>query len=283
MAKAKKFIPCHTKTLTPARQRIAAERAKEEDPARWPSSKITPAFLTVDIKRWWGDKPREFSVGFMDSASAAHRKRIVDHGNGWAEYCNKSFRETSNVNDADVRIAFGNDGLWSYVGIDNGGVDRNQPTMNLVGFNRTQPESEYRRGVRHEFGHFLGFEHEHLRDEIVSKIIRAKAYAYFWANQRWPRSVVDINVLVALDKLSIRGTPEADDMSVMAYQLPGSIMSDGKPVRGGTDINATDAAFIATLYPKIVVPLPPPPTGPDGEGAITIGGMKYKLIATKVA
>ena len=36
----------------------------------------------------------------------------------------------------------------------------------------------------------------------------------------------------------------------MCYQLPGSITVDGKPIIGGIDINSTDAAFAARIYPK---------------------------------
>jgi hypothetical protein len=36
----------------------------------------------------------------------------------------------------------------------------------------------------------------------------------------------------------------------MCYQLPGSITVDGDPIIGGIDINSTDAAFAARIYPK---------------------------------
>jgi hypothetical protein len=36
----------------------------------------------------------------------------------------------------------------------------------------------------------------------------------------------------------------------MCYQLPGAITRDGKPIRGGSDINQTDYAFAGRLYPK---------------------------------
>jgi hypothetical protein len=46
------------------------------------------------------------------------------------------------------------------------------------------------------------------------------------------------------------GTTESDSLSIMCYQLPGSIMKDRKEVAGGLDINPRDAAFAASLYPK---------------------------------
>ena len=53
------------------------------------------------------------------------------------------------------------------------------PTMNLEGFTMRTPESEFLRVVRHEAGHTLGFEHEHMRTQLVQRIDRKKAIAYF--------------------------------------------------------------------------------------------------------
>jgi hypothetical protein len=51
--------------------------------------------------------------------------------------------------------------------------------MNLQGFTMNTLESEFRRVVRHETGHTLGFPHEHLRRQIVDNIDPDRAYAYF--------------------------------------------------------------------------------------------------------
>ena len=43
----------------------------------------------------------------------------------------------------------------------------------------------------------------------------------------------------------------------MCYQIPGEITKDGKPIVGGTDINAKDFAFAGSIYPKTVAPKRP--------------------------
>ncbi len=111
------------------------------------------------------------------------------------------------------------------------------------------PESEYRRVVRHETGHTLGFPHEHMRKELVARIDPQKAYKWFLETQGWPKDVVDAQVLTPLDDASIYGTA-VDDTSIMCYQLPGDITKDGEPIPGGTDINATDSSFAGQIYPK---------------------------------
>ena len=79
----------------------------------------------------------------------------------------------------DVRISLQGEGFWSYLGTDILQVPRNQPTMNLEGFSIDTSDAEYRRVVRHETGHTLGFPHEQLRKEIVGRIDHQKAYEWF--------------------------------------------------------------------------------------------------------
>ena len=52
-------------------------------------------------------------------------------------------------------------------------------------------------------------------------------------------SVTLQQVLTALDEKTLMATPP-DQTSIMCYQLPGVITKDGKPITGGTDINATE-------------------------------------------
>jgi hypothetical protein len=109
--------------------------------------------------------------------------------------------------------------------------------------------SQYKRVVRYETGHTLGFPHEHMRKELVERIDPAKAYEYFLRTQGWDPRTVDQQVLTPLNELSLMSTP-ADQTSIMCYQLPGSITRDGKPILGGVDINQTDYAFAGGIYPK---------------------------------
>ena len=43
-------------------------------------------------------------------------------------------------------------------------------------------------------------------------------------------------------------------ISIMCYQIPGSITKDGKPIIGGLDIDRQDFAFAALIYPKVAKP-----------------------------
>ncbi len=52
------------------------------------------------------------------------------------------------------------------------------------------PESEYRRVVRHETGHTLGFPHEHMRKELVARLDPQKCYIYY-RRFGWDKRMVD--------------------------------------------------------------------------------------------
>ena len=110
-------------------------------------------------------------------------------------------------------------------------------------------DSKFHRVVRHETGHTLGFPYEHTRSEIVDRIDRDKAIAYFMRTQGWSRDQVIAQVLTPLDDSALIATAAADPQSIMCYWLPASIMNDGIAVTGGTDIDASDAQFAALVYP----------------------------------
>jgi hypothetical protein len=153
--------------------------------------------------------------------------------------------------DPQVRIArTPGDGYWSYLGTDVLSIDPSEPTMNLDSFSMETEESEYKRVVRHETGHTMGFPHEHMRRELVDKIDRDKAIKFFQDTQGWPEDEVIQQVLTPIEESSLRGTAHADPNSIMCYQIPGSITKDGKPILGGTDIDSLDYSFAGQIYPK---------------------------------
>lgn len=216
-----------------------------------------PMSIAVLTTRYHGSGGVKLGVSFLDNTVAALRDKIIEHMNSWSEFSNVKFMYSQS--GGQVRISRGPGGYWSYLGTDIYHIAAGQPTMNLQGFSLNTPESEYRRVVRHETGHTLGFPHEHMRREIVDLIDVQKAIAYFGQTQGWSASMVKSQVLTPLEESSIMGTEHADSQSIMCYQLPGSITKNGQPIAGGNDIDASDRAFVAKIYPLSTV-LPPAPT-----------------------
>ena len=208
---------------------------------------MEPQRIAVLTSKYWGATPRRLTVSFMENTPADLRARILTHLNAWTKTGCISFVETAGI--GDVRISRGRGGYYSYLGTDVLLIPKNRQTMNLEGFTMNTPESEFKRVIRHEAGHTLGFPHEHMRKDLVARIDPQKAYSYFQRTQRWDKATVDAQVLTSLEERNLMSTP-SDQTSIMCYQLPASITFDGRPISGGTDINATDYAFVGQIYPK---------------------------------
>lgn len=252
------YPSCVPKALPERLAVTAAQTAMKINPVNGPSfgampgaamglDVMNPLRIAVMVSKYWGPSPRQLTVSYMESTPPDLRRRLLLHMNEWAKSGCISFVETQGV--GDVRISREGGGYWSYLGTDILHIPQDRQTMNLELFTMSTPESEYRRVVRHETGHTLGFPHEHMRQELIARIDPNKAYEYFLRTQGWDHGMVDAQVLTPLDQRSIFGTPP-DQTSIMCYQLPGSITVDGNPILGGLDINSTDAAFEARIYPK---------------------------------
>lgn len=232
----------------------AAEVAALINPVNAPLTQSTAAEdglpkvaeLAVLTSKYWGTQRRTLSVSFMETTTTDLKNRIIGHMNAWG--IGVTFALTNGT--GQVRISRAGQGYWSYLGTDVLLIPQNRPTMNLQGFTMNTPESEYKRVVRHETGHTLGFPHEHLRRALIDRLDIAKTITYFRDTYGWSEQQTRSNVLTPLDERSIMSTPDADQDSIMCYQLPGQITTDGQPIRGGSDINATDRTFARSIYPR---------------------------------
>lgn len=255
-------ITCTPMALPSHQLAAAAQTAFEVNPANrpnleavaglMPAAAAMPDFISVLTTKYWRTDGVRLTVGFMDNPPKELRARILGHMNAWGKTANVQFLE-SPLGDAKVRISRANGGYWSYLGTDILSIPQNQQTMNLEGFTMNTPDSEFYRVVRHETGHTLGCPHEHMRQDVIALIDRAKAIAYFQQTQGWSEAQVVAQVLTPLDPASVWGTVSSDRQSIMCYQLPGTITKDGKPILGGLDIDQLDYDFMAKVYPKTVV------------------------------
>ena len=236
----------------------AAKLARDMNPVNAPSSEAAAQHalatniplsgaIAVLTGKYWKTDGVKLGVGFLDNPPQDLRAKIILHMNAWAKTANVQFTESSS--SPEVRISRDRPGYWSYLGTDICLIKPDQPTLNLQGFTMNTPDSEFHRVVRHETGHTLGCPHEHMRKDLIARIDVKKAIDYFQATQGWNEAQTRAQVLTPLDEASLIGTPP-DQTSIMCYQLPGSITTDGKPIIGGVDINDTDYAFMAKVYPK---------------------------------
>jgi hypothetical protein len=289
MAKAKHY-GCLVKELPDSQREEAAALAIHINPANRPAvEKINEvlgpercaaptgvSFLAVLTSKYWGPGGVELTVGFMEQTAADLRDRILSHMNAWGDFSNVKFRWTQT--SPQVRITRSGDGYWSYLGTDVLRIPAREATMCLQGFTMRTSEAEYKRVVRHEVGHTLGFPHEHMRQALINRLDRNKTIEYFRRFQGWDEETTVQQVLTPLEESSLLNAPSADQTSIMCYQLPASITKDGKPIPGGGDINEYDKKYTASIYPK-VGDKPQPPVVPGWPAVLVLSDGDGKVLA----
>jgi hypothetical protein len=152
---------------------------------------------------------------------------------------------------SDIRVAFDYGASWSYVGTDCLTVDEPTHTMNLGISLDTHPES-VQRTVLHEFGHALGFIHEHQSPNRNLPWNREAAYE-FYRVRGWDRETVDRQVFGDYLDWAEAGVYDVD--SIMHYAIPAELMLDGVARGGSHTLSAEDVAMARLWYG-------PPPAEP---------------------
>lgn len=237
---------------------------------------LPPERLALLTSRRWGPKVR-LGVSFPSGTAQSVRTKVLTYANKWGEFGDIRFLDSA---QGEVRLSFGSGGYWSYLGTDI--LSIRGVTMNLQGFDRgTLPESEWDRVVVHEFGHTLGFPHEHERQEIIDRLDFEKTVAYFMRTQGWSRQDVINQVLSPEPAANLTVIAGADERSIMCYTLPGSITKNGQAIPGGSVLTETDKRSVGSFYPLDTPPPPPPPPVNTLEADVVAAVRKAGYTVTK--
>src|SRR5688572_23657943 len=121
----------------------------------------TQQALTVSTNKMW-PSPSTITVAFFpNEASNIVMNKVRQYAKEWESVANVKFNFTEVVRNARIKIGFAKDGSWSWLGRDVLNNPRGEKTMNFGWFDDNTPDAEFSRVVIHEFGHALGFVHEH--------------------------------------------------------------------------------------------------------------------------
>jgi hypothetical protein len=259
-------VSCTIKQLPPELRAEGVRVAVEENPQNAVSSAgrglaalMPPEALALLTAKRWGPKV-DRSVRFLDTTNAELKAKILAYANEWGKYANVRYRETAGT--GDVRLTLRGGGYWSYLGTDTRLISANQPTMSLHGFTLATPEGEYSRVVVHEFGHDLGFNHEHEQPAIQELLDIEKTIREFQRTQGWSRADVIQQIFSPPAPGEVTASGRGDARSIMCYSFPGSCTKSGMPIPGGDKLTDEDKRHVGVIYPKADAPPPPPPVEP---------------------
>jgi hypothetical protein len=118
--------------------------------------------------------------------------------------------------------------------------------------------SEFRRIVLHEFGHALGFIHEHQSPAVAIQWDKEKVYSFFGeAPMSMSRVDVDVNIF---NKYAATNTnfSSYDRFSIMHYSIPPELTLDGMSSPRNSEFSYTDIEYAGKIYP---FPINTPPAG----------------------
>ncbi len=205
--------------------------------------------LALEVAKKW--KPgRTLRVRFLEGDPVV-QQRVAQAAMAWTRHANIHL-DFVDSGDAEIRIAFRDDGSWSAVGTDalvTRFFRRNEPTMNFGWLDAGSSDLEVASVVLHEFGHALGCIHEH--QSPAGGIVWNKDQVYADLSgppNNWDRATIDFNMFQKYDAGQTQFSAFDPD-SIMLYAFPASWTKTGGSTKENTALSATDKSFIASAYP----------------------------------
>jgi serralysin len=217
----------------------------------WPHSVNFPLHITVkflDGTEFQKTKVREYVKLWTQASADGIEYKFHDKKKINFQFI--PYDVTTSGNNADIRISFGQGGSSSYIGIDCKTIPQDQPTMVFGWINENEPEESIKQVVLHEFGHALGFIHEHQNPMANIPWDQDSVYKYYEETQvpPWSKEMVDNNIFYRYSVSSTNYTAY-DPASIMHYAIPASLTGGKYSTPWNSNLSPTDISFIKQIYP----------------------------------
>jgi hypothetical protein len=225
----------------------------------------------------WPNK--NVSVCFFDGGKAA-RDHVAKVAPLWLKPTSLEFdfgppgnRRTCNpATPSDIRVSFRGSGYYSYVGTQAKLINVNRQTLNLQGMDKTSFTPRDDGVILHEFGHSIGFEHEH--QSPVAGCDSEFNWPYLYTHLTgWSVAQVNHNMRQLNESSRMSGliTTSFDNKSIMLYALSNDAFMDSKTAKcyistPNNSLSVTDLQTARVVYPVTLTQSPSPAGFPSAVG-----------------
>ena len=221
----------------------------------------TYKLLIINTKLW---RVGVLRVSFKGGSSELHGN-IANVVSRWCRYGGIEFdfghneetgeyRQWHENDDSHIRVGFEYEGYWSLVGTDSTDpniVSDGDITLNLSDFDKGLP-ADWEGTALHEFGHALGFGHDHQIPTVKCGFDWDTVYEDLGGPpNNWSKETVDYNLRPVRDE---GYTFSHDKFSIMHYALPEWMFKDGvnSPcyTQQNHTLSVTDKQMMGVAYPQ---------------------------------
>lgn len=198
-------------------------------------------------KMWTPGEIIKYGVIDLNGNPESLKDTVKKYAEIWENYANINFEYTEKLSEAQVRIGMEKGSSWSFIGRDALLVDSNTKTMN---FGWLSGDAELnQRVILHEFGHVLGFVHEHNGPAANIKWQKSLVYKYYAQSPTfWSKDLVDENVMFKYSQ-TLTNYSDYDENSIMHYPIDPRLTTDYRGTPFNADLSVTDKQYAAIFYP----------------------------------
>ena len=181
--------------------------------------------------------------------------KVKFYAKEWEQYANIKIVYANEFATAFIRVGFKPGGSNSYIGRDALLIDPAKTTMNFGWLATTSDERFIKQVILHEFGHALGFVHEHQTFGTAIPWDKEKVYAYYaLPPNSWTKEQVDQNIFYKFS-YSTTNYSSFDPQSIMQYPVPAELTTDSSSIAWNLELSNLDKQYATLFYP---FPTPPP-------------------------
>ncbi len=200
-----------------------------------------PQFSAIYMPYKWSRS--QLTVSFI-GGTLKQRNRVIQTTKQWEEVGNVDFTFGSFKNP-DISISFrSGEGSWSYIGK----ISKNYyPSMNFGWLKDNSPQGEYDRVVLHEFGHALGFIHEHQHPDGGIPWNEQAVYEYY-RRLGWEDKQIERNVFRKYERTNLNYTA-FDRLSIMLYAISPELTDGNYSTDWNRKISPLDSTLVNIVYP----------------------------------